>query len=82
MASAAQIREVMHAQPFRPFTIHLVDGRTYSVHHPHFVSVSTSLRNRDLTVHDDVSVHLIDLARVVEVHPDPIKGRPKASPPR
>jgi hypothetical protein len=73
MTSVAQIREVMNAQPFRPFTIHLVDGRSYSVPHPDFVSVSTSLRNRDLTVHDDDGVHLIDLALVVEVHPAPHK---------
>jgi hypothetical protein len=75
MASAVQIREAMHAQPFRPFTIRLVDGRNDTVRHPDFFSVSTRLRNRDLTVHDDDGVHLIDPALVVEVHPDPTKGK-------
>jgi hypothetical protein len=80
MASVAQIREVMHAQPFRPFTVHLVDGRTYAVPHPDFIAVSTSLRNRDLTVHDDDGVHLIDLALVVEIHPSPLKAAAQSEP--
>jgi len=71
MASPNQIRDLMHAQPFRAFTIHLVDGRTYFVKHPDFISISTNGRHRDLTVHDDDGVHLIDLNLVVELHPNP-----------
>jgi len=36
MATANQIREVVRAQPFRPFIIHLADGRTFDVPHPEF----------------------------------------------
>ena len=34
------IREAIHAQPFRPFTLRLADGRELRVPHPDFVAVS------------------------------------------
>jgi hypothetical protein len=34
------IREALHAQPFRPFTLQLADGRALAVPHPDFVAVS------------------------------------------
>jgi hypothetical protein len=34
------VRELLHAQPFSPFTIRLVDGRGFGVPHPNFVAVS------------------------------------------
>jgi cysteine desulfurase len=33
------VREMLHAQPFSPFTIRLVDGRGFAVPHPDFVAV-------------------------------------------
>jgi hypothetical protein len=71
MASPSQIRELMHAQPFRPFTVHLVDGRTFAVPHPDFISLSVNGRHRDLTIHDEDGVHLLDITLVVELHPQP-----------
>jgi hypothetical protein len=64
----------MHAAPFRPFTVHLVDGRTYSVKHPDFVAIPTTDRGRDLTIHDDDGPHHLDLNLVVEIHPAPLKA--------
>ena len=37
---ADTIKEVLHAQPFQPFTIHTVSGESYLVDHPDFVSLS------------------------------------------
>ena len=37
---ADTIKEVLHAQPFLPFTIHTVSGESYLVDHPDFVSLS------------------------------------------
>jgi hypothetical protein len=34
-----QIRDLIGLSPFRPFTIHLADGRALSVKHPDFVWV-------------------------------------------
>ena len=37
---ADTIKEVLHVQPFQPFTIHTVSGESYLVDHPDFVSLS------------------------------------------
>ena len=34
------VREAIHAQPFRPFTLRLADGRELLIPHPDFVAVS------------------------------------------
>jgi len=33
-----QLRKVYDAQPFQPFTVHLADGRSFSVPHRDFIS--------------------------------------------
>lgn len=33
-----QLRAFHQAQPFRPFFLHIADGRTISVHHPEFMA--------------------------------------------
>jgi hypothetical protein len=42
--TAEQLRAMREANPFRPFTIHLTDGRTLAVPHRDFVSQSPSGR--------------------------------------
>ena len=81
MATIEQVRDAMHTQPFRAFTVKLVDGQSYTVKHPDFISVPTSPRGRDLVIHDDKGTHRIDLNLVVEVHVPEASGarRPKAS---
>jgi hypothetical protein len=71
----------MHAQPFRPFTVRLVDGRSYLVNHPDFIAIPTTERRRDLTVHDDDGPHYIDLLLVVEIHPQPPAAQAASSAP-
>lgn len=34
------LRDLWHASPFRPFTIHLADGRKFEVPHPDFFLLS------------------------------------------
>ena len=50
MATLEQVRDAMHRQPFLPFTVHLVDGRSYLVKHPDFIAIPESPRGRDLTI--------------------------------
>ncbi len=38
--TAEQLRAMGNSQPFRPFTIHLADGRSFPVPHRDFVSQS------------------------------------------
>ena len=65
-----QLNNVHHAQPFRPFTIHMGDGRTFLVKHPDFISRSES--GRTIIVHgpgESFSVLDLMLATELEVHP-------------
>ncbi len=65
-----QLKDVIHAQPFRPFTIHMGDGRTFLVKHQDFISRSPS--GRTVIVYgDNDSFSILDLLLVteLEVHP-------------
>ncbi len=39
-----KIRELCHAEPFRPFVLHFPDGRHIGVQHPDFVALSPTGR--------------------------------------
>jgi hypothetical protein len=54
-----EIREAQRAEPFRPFVLHLADGRQFVVDHPEFILLS---RNNRTVVVDDVegNIELID----------------------
>jgi len=65
-----QLKNVIRAQPFHPFTIHMGDGRSFLVKHPEFVARSPS--GRTITVYyDDESSSILDMLLVteLEVHP-------------
>ena len=61
-----RLRDLWHAQPFRPFIIHLADGRDVKVVHPEFLSRSPS--GRTITVYQpDESFNIIDLLLVTDL---------------
>lgn len=61
-----RIRELYHAQPFRPFIIHLADGREIPVHHQEFIAASPT--GRTLVVYQpDDSMNIIDLLLVTDL---------------
>lgn len=61
-----QLRGVHRAQPFRPFTIHLADGRSEVVAHPDFLSHSPTGRTI-IVYHADDSFSILDLLLVTEL---------------
>ncbi len=67
-----QLRNVHRAQPFRPFTIHLADGRQLLVPHPDFLSHSPTGRTIIVYQMDD-NFSVVDLLLVteLEVHGSP-----------
>jgi hypothetical protein len=78
MATMNQVREAMHAQPFQPFVIHLVDGRSFRVPHPDFVAVANM---REMVfVGDDEGIHHIALPLVVDVEIPPRPGQVSTAP--
>jgi hypothetical protein len=58
--TAQEFRSVFDAQPFRPFTVHLADGRAIAV--PHQECALLSPTGRTLIVYeDDDSFQVLDL---------------------
>ncbi|HEY7424778.1 MAG TPA: hypothetical protein VH682_11160 [Gemmataceae bacterium] len=64
--TAEQLRTMRDANPFRPFTIHLADGRTLAVPHRDFVSQSPSGRTIIVYRPDD-TFSVVDLYLVTEL---------------
>ncbi len=61
-----QFKSFLHADPFRPFTIHMADGRVFMVKHRDYVSRSPS--GRTVVVHDeDDSFSVLDLLLMSEL---------------
>ncbi len=61
-----KLREAHGARPFRPFIIHMADGREILVTHPEFMAVSPS--GRTITVYQpDDSSSFVDLLLVTEL---------------
>lgn len=70
-----QLANVLHAQPFRPFTIHMGDGRSFYVKHQDYLSRSET--GRTVIVHGpNESFSVLDLLLVteLEVHPHAAPG--------
>ena len=78
----ADIRKLMHAVPFVPFTIHLADGRKYEIDHPDFVSSHPQGRTAIVYLPgENGDFEIIDLLLVVgvEVHKSRQNGRRRKS---
>jgi len=73
MATLTQIRDAMRAEPFRPFSIQMADGRSYVVRHPDFVAVPQTRRGREIVFYaeredaENPEMHLIDLGLALEI---------------
>ena len=65
-----QVRSVYQSQPFRPFVIHLADGRQVPVHHRDFIMSVPSGRTLFVCQPDD-TVHIIDLLLVTDLELKP-----------
>ena len=72
-----QLREVWKADPFRPFTIHLADGRSVTVNHRDFLMLSPS--GRTIVVFDPQDrMNILDLLLVTNLQIEPANGsRPR-----
>jgi hypothetical protein len=76
-----QVRQLYNAAPFRPFTIHLADGRQIPVKHREFMALSPSGRTIVVYQADDTS-NIIDLLLVTDLeikNGERSKGRPPQS---
>jgi hypothetical protein len=61
-----KVKELYSAQPFRPFVIHLADGRGIQVHHRDFIMAAPSGRTLYVSQPDD-TLNIIDLLLVTDL---------------
>jgi hypothetical protein len=73
-----QLRNAVQARPFKPFVMHLADGRSIRVQHPESFWSVPSGRTVFISQPDD-TVNIIDLLLVTELEFQPA-GRPAQGP--
>jgi hypothetical protein len=72
-----QLRQAYNAQPFKPFIIHMADGRSAAVDHREFMSIAPSGRYT-IVVRPDDSYELIDLLLIASLEFTKANGRKKS----
>jgi hypothetical protein len=72
---AENLREAIHAQPFRPFVLMLADGTRWQVSHPEWIMQPPGTRTA-VVMGEDESVRILDVALIlgIEVAP-PVSAR-------
>ena len=73
-----QLFDARDAKPFRPFVIHLADGRALEVQHPEFLGIAPKERTAIVYERDD-SREVIDIDLVTSVR-IPVGSRPASQP--
>lgn len=62
------LRDAIREMPFKPFTIRLVDGRMFYVHHPDYLLVPpTKKQTLFFVAHDTESVSILDALMVASI---------------
>ncbi len=69
MVTREQVRFFQTQQPFRPFQIRTNGGKTFSVQHPELVSCS--MNGRDMFLHDEQGLHVLEMFLIEEITPAP-----------
>ena len=63
---AEEIRSLLQAQPFRPFTVHLTDGREVRIHHHDYAWLLPSGLQL-IFESPEGKVHIINLTQISEL---------------
>jgi hypothetical protein len=84
VALVEEIRQAKNSQPFRPFSLKLVDGTMYTVKHPDYISVPPGPRAREVIFYDrgedeDYHSHWIQIGLILEMI---VPSQAEASPER
>ena len=77
-----QLRAAYPATPFRPFTLHVADGRSFPVPHPDFLSLSPTGRTIIL-YQEGEDFSILELLLMTEIQMNqPVATRPNLAPRR
>jgi len=74
--TATAINNFIRAQPFKPFTMHLSDGRAIPVKHHDFILLSPAGRTAHVYVSDE-DFEIVDVLLVLSLTPGAENGRTK-----
>ncbi len=77
-----EFREALHAVPFRPFVIHLADGREVPVGHPDFAMVTGSGRTAHISRPEDEWFTIVDLLLITQLEVPGANGAEERSTPQ
>ena len=78
--TADDIRRYVHEQPFKPFRVHLSDGRSVLVGHPDFIALPPpDERGTMVTVYEDRFARHIYIGNVTSIDIERTDGKPEAS---
>ena len=62
-----EFRKMIRAEPFRPFVVHMANGRTINVAHPEFVLFLGDNRTVIVATSEDNSFEVVDLGLVTNL---------------
>lgn len=66
------VRNLLHAEPFKPFVIKTSDGKQYRVKHPDYVAISP--KGGRLTVYaDEEDFSMLSALHIVAAEPQPTR---------
>ncbi len=65
------MRIAREANPFRPFTLRLADGRSFYVQHRDYISMAPNGRRTVIVYGDNDAYSVLDLLLVTELSVDP-----------
>jgi hypothetical protein len=69
-----QLREVLHARPFQPFTAYLADGRKLTVDHPELMWVTPGGRTAYLAIGRETTER-VDVLMITSISTGERNGR-------
>lgn len=67
--SLADVRKLRNAEPFRPFTVHLRDGRRFHVDRPEYCGYHPEGTKVGVAADAD-SIEVFDVAEIADLKPD------------
>jgi hypothetical protein len=74
--NAAELKQLLHATPFRPFTVYLASEKAFAVPHTDFAALSPTGRTLIVFRKDDDACDLLDVPLIarLEVQEAPVQS--------
>ena len=71
------LRELHQARPFRPFAIHMSDGRTFEIPHSEFLAYHLESEMAVVALRTNRTFSVLDLSQITELEILPRNGKKK-----